>query len=82
MDGMPERVSVANSMADTSLPGRAYSFRYTAAPTPRGVAMSMVSSTIRSVFKRLPAMPTVPFSTEVTVVRNCQLITPMPRTNT
>ena len=42
IDGIPASVSVANSIVDTSLPGFAYSFRYTAAPTPTGVAMSMV----------------------------------------
>ena len=42
IDGIPASVSVANSIVDTSLPGFAYSFKYTAAPTPTGVAMSMV----------------------------------------
>ena len=82
MEGMPDRVSVANSIRLTSLPGLAYSFRYTAAPTPMGMATSMVSTTIIRVFKRLPAMPTVPLSLEVTVVKNCQLTLPTPRTTT
>ena len=47
-----------------------------------GRATSMVSTTIIRVFKRLPAMPTVPLSLEVTVVKNCQLTLPTPRTTT
>ena len=45
MEGMPVRVSVANSMAATSLRLRAYSVRYTAAPTPRGRMMIRVMTT-------------------------------------
>ena len=82
MEGMPERVSVANSIRLTSFPGLAYSLRYTAAPTPMGRAASMVSTTIIRVFSRFPAMPTVPLSLEVTVVRKAQLTLPTPRIST
>ena len=82
MEGMPERVSVANSIRLTSFPGLAYSLRYTAAPTPMGRAASMVSTTISNVFNRFPAMPTVPLSLEVTVVRKAQLTLPTPRSST
>ena len=46
MEGMPVRVSVANSMAETSFRFLAYSVRYTAAPTPRGRTMIRVIKTI------------------------------------
>ena len=34
MDGIPDRVSVVNSISRTTFPGFAYSFRYTADPCP------------------------------------------------
>ena len=39
-------------------------------------------TTIINVFSRFPAMPTVPLSLEVTVVRNAQLTLPTPRIST
>ena len=61
MDGIPDRVSVVNSISRTTFPGFAYSFRYTADPMPRGVAMSRVMITMYSVFIIFPRIPKVPF---------------------
>ncbi len=72
-EGIPARVSVANSTDRTNMPVSAYSFRYTAAPTPTGTATAKVSTMTYSVFTRLPPMPTVPLQALVTEVRNRML---------
>ena len=82
IEGIPERVSVAYSISDTSLPGFAYSLRYIAPPMLTGVAMSIVIRIISSVFTILPAIPEVPFNTLVTVVRKDQFTDPIPLTIT
>ena len=46
MEGMPVRVSAANSMRLTSRRFSAYSVRYTAAPTPSGRTMTMATKMI------------------------------------
>ena len=74
IDGIPESVSVANSIPDTNFPGFAYSFKYTAAPTPTGVAIIIVITMIYNVLRRFPAIPSVPLRTDVSHVRNSQLI--------
>ena len=66
----------------TSFPGFAYSLRKIAAPTPIGVAISMVISMIINVLTIFPAMPTVPCSTDVTEVRKPKSTTWMPFTKT
>ena len=76
---MPDRVSAANSMAETSLWLVAYSVRYTAAPTPRGRAMHRVTHTTYRVLQTAGRMPRVPLSTDSDEVRNCQLSWGMPR---
>ena len=78
IDGIPDSISVANSIIVTSLPGFAYSLRYTAAPILIGVAIIMEMNMISSVLTILPAIPTVPLSTEVTDVRKDQLTLPAP----
>ena len=82
MDGIPLKVSVAYSIAVTTLPGLAYSLRYIALPTPIGVAIIMVIRIISNVFTILPAIPTVPFNTLVTEVRNVMLTAEIPLINT
>ena len=72
-EGIPASVSVANSIDSTNIPGCAYSFRYTAAPTPTGTATARVSTMMYSVFTRLPPMPTVPLQALVTEVKNRRL---------
>ena len=82
MDGIPVKVSVAYSIAVTTLPGLAYSLRYIALPTPIGVAIIMVIRMISNVFTILPAIPTVPFNALVTEVRNVMLTAGIPLINT
>ena len=60
MDGMPESVSAAYSMAATSFLFCAYSVRYTAAPTPSGRTMSSEASRICTVLQISGRMPIVP----------------------
>jgi hypothetical protein len=43
MDGMPVRVSAANSIAAATRRLEAYSVRYTAAPTPSGRTITMAT---------------------------------------
>ena len=46
IEGIPASVSVVNSIIFTSFHGLAYSFRYMAEPTPIGVAMTIVTTTM------------------------------------
>ena len=82
IDGMPDRVSVVNSISRTTFPGFAYSFRYTAEPMPRGVAMSRVMITMYSVFIIFPRIPKVPFVALEAVLKNAHVTCGIPRTNT
>ncbi len=45
-EGIPARISMANQIMRTPLVCPAYSFRYRAAPTPRGTAMASVRTMI------------------------------------
>ena len=78
MDGIPESVSVAYSITVTNTPFFAYSFRKIALPIPIGVAIIIVITMISTVFKILPAIPTVPLSTDVTPVKNERLTVDAP----
>ena len=60
IDGMPERVSAAYSMAATTLRFRAYSVRYTAAPTPSGRTTARDVRSICTVLHISGRMPMVP----------------------
>ena len=82
MEGIPDNVSVVNSIMRTTFPGFAYSFRYTAEPMPRGVAISRVMITIYSVFIIFPRIPKVPFVALEAVLKNAQVTWGIPRTNT
>ena len=57
IEGIPESVSAAYSMALTTRLFEAYSVRYIAAPTPSGTTISIVAITMYSVFIRSGSMP-------------------------
>lgn len=74
IDGIPARVSEANSITPTSLRLVAYSFRYTAVPTPRGSTMTRVISTMYTVFRMFGRIPMTPFRRLGLELRNFQLM--------
>ena len=60
IDGIPVRVSTAKVISFTSLPARAYSLRYIAAPTPSGSTITIETMMMYSVLSMLGSIPTVP----------------------
>ena len=60
IEGMPDSVSAAYSIAAARRRLRAYSVRYIAAPTPRGRTITSEASTIYSVFSMSGRMPMLP----------------------
>ncbi len=57
MDGIPESVSAAYSIAATSFLFDAYSLRYIAAPTPRGSMITSEAIIMYSVLSMSGSMP-------------------------
>ena len=78
MLGMPASVSVVNSITRISFLLEAYSFRYTAAPTPMGSTISSVSRIMYNVLSRNGRMPCVPLVTLGTPVISFQLMAGKP----